>query len=79
MSRTARTVLVYVAVIAVVIVIVNAFVSNATEEQELTLTELEARIADGAVAEVTIKQKSNEVVGEFPITFRAGNATTTAH
>ncbi len=65
MSRTAKTVLIYVAVIAVLIVVVNAFVNSAAEEQELTLTELEAQIAAGNIAEVTIKQKSDEVVGTF--------------
>ncbi len=65
MSRTTRSILVYVAVIVVVVMVVNAFVSRATEPRELALTEFEAAIDDGAISEVTIKQKSNKVVGEF--------------
>ncbi len=65
MSRTARSILVYVAVIVVVVMVVNAFVSRATDPRELTLNELESAIAEGSVAEVTVKQKSNTVVGEF--------------
>ncbi len=65
MSRTARSILVYVAVIVVVVMVVNAFVSRATDPRELTLNDFEAAIAEGSVAEVTVKQKSNTVVGEF--------------
>ncbi len=65
MSRTARSILVYVAVIVVVVMVVNTFVSSATDPRELDLTEFEAAIADGAIAEVTIKEKSNRIEGEF--------------
>ena len=65
MSRTARTILVYVAVIAIVVMIVNAFVSSATEAEELTFTDFQERLAAGAIAEVTIKEKSNKLEGEL--------------
>jgi cell division protease FtsH len=64
-SRTARTILIYVAVIAVVVMVVNAFVSSSSSTNELSLTELEQKIAAGEVASVTIKQKSNTVDGQF--------------
>ncbi len=65
MNRTARSILVYVLVIALVVMIVNAFVSTATAPSVLTLDELEQHITAGQVVEVTIKQKSNQVNGEL--------------
>ena len=59
MSRTARTVIVYAVVIAVVVMVVNSFVSSATEPEELTLNQLQEKIEADQVSEVTIKQKSN--------------------
>ena len=52
MSRTARTILVYVAVIAIVVMIVNAFVSSATDPEELTFTEFQERQLVGQHYEV---------------------------
>ncbi len=65
MSRTVRTILIYLVVITVAIMAVNAFVSSATAPTEITLDDLQGRIATGQVESVTIKQKSNVVVGEL--------------
>ena len=65
MSRTARTVLVYLIVITVAIMAVNAFVSSQTAPAELPLSELTTSVEGGQVASVTIKQKSNVVEGEL--------------
>jgi len=64
-SRTVRTILIYLVVITVAIMAVNAFVSSATAPTEITLDDLQGRIATGQVESVTIKQKSNVVVGEL--------------
>ncbi len=65
MSRTARTVLLYLVVITVTITAVNLFVSSTTAPQKIPLNELEERISNGEVESVTIKQKSNVVEGEM--------------
>jgi cell division protease FtsH len=75
-SRTARTVIVYAVVIAVVVMVVNSFVSSATEPEELTLNQLQEKIEADQVSEVTIKQKSNVVEGEFTSSGGAGGETT---
>jgi len=62
-SRTVRTVLVYLLVFAVAIMLVNAFVSSATAPADFTLDEFSDRVAAGEVASVVIKQKSNVVDG----------------
>jgi len=62
-SRTFRTVLIYVIVIVVAVMAVNAFVSSATAPESLTLDELERRVSVGEIESVTIKQKSNVVQG----------------
>jgi cell division protease FtsH len=64
-SRTVRTVLIYIVVITIAITAVNAFVSSATAPANLTLDELEGRIQSGQVESVTIKQQSNVVEGEL--------------
>ena len=63
MSRTVRTVLVYLLVVTVAIMLVNAFVSSATAPEEFTLDEFTNRVAAGEVESVVIKQKSNVVEG----------------
>jgi len=63
LSRTVRTVLIYVIVIAVAVMAVNAFVSSATAPDILTLDELQSRVTSGQVESVSIKQKSNVVQG----------------
>ena len=65
MSRTVRTVLIYVIVIVVAIMAVNAFVSSATAPETLTLDELQAELAAGRVEAVVIKQESNVVEGDL--------------
>jgi len=78
-SRTARTILIYVAVIATVVVVVNAFVTTSGEGTELTLTDLERSIAAGEVDSVVLKQKSNTVEGEFkPPAARGGSTVFTS-
>ncbi len=65
MSRTVRTVLIYLVVITVAITAVNAFVSSATAPEKLGLDQLQGRIASGQVESVVIKQQSNVVEGEL--------------
>ena len=65
MSRTARTVLLYLVIITVAITAVNLFVSGTNAPQGIPLNQLEERISNGEVESVTIKQKSNIVEGEM--------------
>ncbi len=65
MSRTVRTVLIYLIVVVVAVMAINAFVSSATAPEELTLDDLQSRIAGGQVDSITIKQESNVVEGEL--------------
>ena len=65
MSRTARTVLVYVAVIFLIVMAVNVFMGSGSEPTELSLTEFEQKLNAGSIESVTIKQKSDELVGNF--------------
>ncbi len=65
MSRTARTVIVYLVVVIVVMVAVNAFVQEANEPTELSLPEFQAALAEQHIASVTMKTKSDELEGEF--------------
>ena len=65
MSRTVRTVLIYLVVITIAVVAVNAFVSSATAPQKISLDELEGHIRAGNVEKITIKQKSNVVEGKL--------------
>jgi cell division protease FtsH len=64
-SRTVRTVLIYLLVITVAIMLVNTFVSSATAPTELTLDEVQDRVTSGQVESVVIKQKSNVLEGEL--------------
>jgi len=65
LSRTVRTVLIYVIVILVAVMAVNAFVSSATAPETLSLDELQAELAAGRVESVVIKQESNVVEGDL--------------
>ena len=65
MSRTARTVFVYIAVLLLVVMAVNAFVGTATEPAEVSLRDFEEHLAAGQVESVVMKQKSDILVGEF--------------
>ena len=53
MSRTARTIIIYLAIVVLVMMAVNAFVSSATEPTQLTLPEFQTALADHHVASVT--------------------------
>jgi cell division protease FtsH len=64
-SRTARTVLAYVAVVFLIVVAVNVFMSSATAPVDVTLDDFEDRLAAGQVESVTVKQKSDELEGTF--------------
>ena len=75
MNRTVRTVLVYAIVIVVAIMAVNAFVGSATAPEEITLNDLEDRIAAGQVESVVIKQKSNVIEGQMVSGVLAGGGT----
>ncbi len=65
MSRTARTVLVYLAVFLLVVMAVNVFVGSTGQPLELTLSEFESELAAGNVAEVELKTRSEEIEGTF--------------
>jgi len=74
-SRTARTVLIYLVVITVAIMAVNSFVNTATAPEQLSLDRLEELIDAGQVESVVIKEKSNIVVGELASGVLDGGAT----
>ena len=77
MSKTVRTVLVYLVVVTVAIMLVNTFVTSATAPQELTLDEFQTQLASGDMALVTIKQKSNVIVGAYTEDAGGGRFETT--
>jgi len=74
-SRTARTVLIYLVVVTIAIMAVNSFVSTATAPEQLSLDRLEELIDAGQVESVVIKEKSNIVVGELASGVLDGGAT----
>jgi cell division protease FtsH len=76
-SKTVRTVLVYLVVVTVAIMLVNTFVTSATAPQELTLDEFQTQLASGDMASVTIKQKSNVIVGAYTEDAGGGRFETT--
>ncbi len=64
MSRTARTVLVYLAVIFLVVMAVSTFLNQGIEPAELTLDEFNAKLEAGDIdSPVEMKEKSNEISG----------------
>ena len=65
MSKTVKTVLVYLVIVTVAIMLVNAFVSTASAPQVLTLDEFENELDSGHIASVVIKQKSDILTGQF--------------
>ena len=65
MSRTLRTVLVYLLVATVAISLVNAFVGGANAPTEISLDEMQTKVEGGQVSSVVIKQKSNVVEGKM--------------
>jgi len=71
-SRTVRTVLVYLVVVTVAIMLVNTFVSSATAPETVTLDQFEADLNAGHVASVVIKEKSNVLQGTFVDSYQNG-------
>ena len=66
MSRTARTIIIYLAVIFVVVMAVNVFVNQSSQPQELSLNEFNEKLAAGEIDDpATIRDRSNEVVGTY--------------
>ncbi|MEA3502604.1 MAG: cell division protein FtsH, partial [Actinomycetota bacterium] len=66
MSRTARTILIYLAVIFLVVMAVNVFVNQSNKPVELSLNEFNDKVAAGQIDEpVTIRDRSSEVVGTY--------------
>ena len=77
MSRTVRTVLVYLVIVTVAIMLVNTFVSSATAPESLTLDQFQTQLAAGDIETVTIKQKSNIINGTYTEAAGAGRFETT--
>ena len=75
MSRTARTVLVYLAVFLLVVIAVNGFVGSSGQPKELTLSEFETELEAGNVAAVELKTRSEEIEGEFRTVPASGEET----
>ena len=70
MSRTARTILIYLAIIFVAVMAVNLFVNQSgAETTEFTLGEFNESLAAGEIdSPVLMKEKSNEVSGTYQAT-----------
>jgi cell division protease FtsH len=64
-NRNVRTVLVYMAVGFLVLMAVNFFLDGANQPVELTLNEFLEEVDNGNIAEVTVLEKSEQLVGEF--------------
>jgi cell division protease FtsH len=64
-SRTARTIFVYIAVLLLVVMAINVFVGNTNQPAELTLKEFGERLEQGRISSVLIKEKSNILEGEL--------------
>ncbi len=66
MSRTARTILIYLAVIFVVVMAVNVFVNQSNQPEELSLNDFNEKLAAGQIDDpATIRDRTNEVVGTY--------------
>jgi len=65
-SRTARTILIYLAVIFVVVMAVNVFVNQSNQPAELSINDFNAKLTAGEIDDpATIKDRTNEVVGTY--------------
>jgi len=65
-SRTARTILIYLAVIFVVVMAVNVFVNQSNQPEELSLNGFNEKLAAGKIDDpATIRDRTNEVVGTY--------------
>ena len=65
MSRTARTIFVYIAVLLLVVMAIQLFVGDPNAPRELRLEEFETMLAAGEIENVVVKEKSNLLEGEF--------------
>ena len=65
MSRTARTIVVYLVVALLVVTAFNLFVGDDGEPVDLTLNEFQDRLGTGQITAVTMKQQSDELEGDF--------------
>ena len=65
MNRTARAMLIYLAFGFAALLLVNALFQSSNEPTELTLSEFQQALADDQVDSVLLKQRSDEIVGEF--------------
>ena len=61
MSRTARTVVVYLIVALLILMAVNVFMGDSGEPEELSLDAFQTRLAAGEFGSVTMKQQSDEL------------------
>jgi len=67
-NRTARTILVYLAVIFIVVMGFQLVFNQATQPQELSLTEFETALAAGDITdEIVLRDRSNELVGTMMV------------
>jgi cell division protease FtsH len=73
-SRTVRTVLIYLVVITVAIMVVNSFISSASAPERIGLDRLEELMEAGQVESVVIKEKSNLIQGDLTPGVLPGNA-----
>jgi cell division protease FtsH len=65
-SRTARTILIYLAVIFVVVMAVNVFINQSNQPTELSINEFNDKLAAGEIDDpATIKDRTNEVTGTY--------------
>ena len=66
MNRTARTILVYLAIIFLVVMAVNLFVNQSSQPEELSLNDFAIKVEAGEIdGIVTIRDRSNEAVGTY--------------
>ena len=63
MNRNVRTVLVYLGVGFLALMAINFFLDGATEPTELTLNEFFDQVEAGNIAEVTVREKSEQLSG----------------
>jgi cell division protease FtsH len=64
-SRTARTVVVYLIVALLVVMAVNVFMGDETDPTDLTLNDFQTHLGAGEVSAVTMKQQSDELEGNY--------------
>ncbi len=65
MNRTARAMLIYLAFGFGALLLVNTLLQGSNEPAEISLPEFESRLTAGEIESVLIKQKSDEILGEF--------------